>query len=396
MEIESKSKLDFSNTKIAFSQKSNKELRRMHRVFKLMNRHILVDVLSAIGLKAVNWRLPLSKWVVRQTIFHQFVGGENLLDCQVPIDRLNKFNALTILDYGAEGKSTEEELNNTMQETIKAIEFAAANTSVPCISTKITGLVANEILLTLQRGDELSESQKIEYEQLLERVHNICARAHELKVGVFIDAEESWIQDPIDQIAEMMMEFYNKERVIVYNTYQLYRKDKLQALKDGYERSLEKKYLFGAKLVRGAYMEKEREKAKNNNYPSPIHDTKEDTDRDFNEALLYCVDRYERVGFCCASHNKYSNEYLAQLIDERNLLKNHPHLNFSQLYGMSDFITFNLAEAGYNVAKYMPYGPVHEVFPYLIRRAKENSTVTGDVSRELQYIRSEMDRRGLW
>lgn len=393
MDKTNESNLDFSNTEIAFSNKSNKELKKMARLFQLMNKVQLVNVFSSIGLFAVKYNLPFAKWAVKQTIFEQFVGGENLLDCQPAIEKLYKYNTQTVLDYGAEGKSTEEELDHTMSEMIKAIEFAASNASVPCVSTKITGLVDNIILEKLQEKSELTSGEQRNYEQLKTRINNICSRAHELGVAVFIDAEESWIQDAIDDIANEMMELYNKDKVTVYNTFQMYRVDKLQYLKDCHAIAKEKGYMLGAKLVRGAYMEKERTRAKSNNYPSPINPNKEATDDCYNKGIVYCLDHYEEIGFCNASHNQHSNRMLAELIEQRGLLKSHAHINFCQLYGMSDFITFNLAENGFNVAKYMPYGPVGEVFPYLVRRAQENTTVTGDVSRELGFIQKEIKRR---
>ncbi len=395
MEPEPKPALDFSNTEIAFSHKSDKELKRMTRLFKLMNNQNLVNLSSSLGMLAMKLRLPFVKYIIKQTIFEQFVGGENLLDCQKAIDRLSSNNALTILDYGAEGKSDEEDLNQVMSETVRAIEFAAANNSVPCVSTKVTGLVDNDILIKLGDNQALDEAEQRKYKQLEERMHAICSRASELGVGVFVDAEESWIQDPIDRLVDQMMELYNKEKVAVYNTFQLYRKDKYQFLKDSFDRSQQKGYLLGAKLVRGAYMDKERQRAEEMNYPSPINDTKEATDEMYNKALRFCVKNYEHIASCNASHNFYSNKLQAELIEELGIQKNHPHLNFCQLYGMSDNITFNLAEQGFNVAKYVPYGPVSDVVPYLIRRAKENSSVTGEMSRELGLIDKEMKRRGI-
>lgn len=397
MESEPKPKLqlDFDNTEIAFSNKTDKELVKMARLFKLMNNNSLVNVLSSVGLLAVKWKIPFSKYAVKQTIYEQFVGGEHLLDCQATIEKLHKFNTMTILDYGAEGKSNEEELNFVAQETIRALEFAASNNSVPCVSTKITGLVDNEVLIKLGDNQALTEGEQHQYQKLEERVHAICSRAQELGVAVLVDAEETWIQDPIDDLVDQMMAQYNKEQVVIYNTFQMYRSDRLQFLKDSHQKAKDGQYLLGAKLVRGAYMDKERERAELKNYPSPINPTKDATDKMYNTALQYCVDHYEEIAFCNATHNRDSNALLAQVIVDRNLDKAHPHLNFCQLYGMSDNITFNLADEGFNVAKYMPYGPVEDVVPYLIRRAQENSSVTGEMSRELSLIHEEKKRRGL-
>jgi proline dehydrogenase len=255
--------------------------------------------------------------------------------------------------------------------------------------------VDNVILEKLQKKEKLSEGDQRKFQHLYERVDEICAKAQELGIGVFIDAEESWIQDPIDELVLQMMEKYNQERVIVYNTYQLYNIHKLAHLKRDHQRCLAKGVLFGAKLVRGAYMDKERQRATDLGYPSPIQATKADTDKDYNDAIRYCVDHVDTISSCCASHNAESNMLQAKLIHQKGIEHNHPHINFCQLYGMSDNLTFNLANAGYNAAKYVVYGPIKDVIPYLIRRTEENSSVTGEMSRELTLIDKEMKRRGM-
>jgi proline dehydrogenase len=300
-----------------------------------------------------------------------------------------------VLDYGAEAKNDEDEFDAVMNENIKAIEMAASNNSVPVISTKITGLVDMDILELLNKKKELTPGQQSQWDTARKRINQICEKAHEHSVGVFIDAEESWIQDPIDHIALEMMENYNKEKVIVYNTYQLYRHDKLADLKNDHEVAKQKGFLLGAKLVRGAYMEKERKRAEEEGYLSPIQTSKENSDKDYDASIKYCFDNYETISFCCASHNLNSNLFLARLINEKGLDRTHPHLNFCQLQGMSDYITFNLSKNGYNAAKYVVYGPVKDVIPYLIRRAQENTSVTGEMGRELSLINKEIKRRGI-
>ncbi len=388
-------KLDFNDTLIAFRNKSDKELKKTAWLFKMMNQHLLISIATKIGYYAVKWRLPFTEFFVKKTIFEQFCGGENLMDCQKVIDRLYDQNTLTILDYGAEGKSNEDDMNAVVEETIRAIEMAASNDSVPMISTKITGLVDPDILEKLNRPIVLTSLEKRGYEALMERVDAICEKADEHRVGIFIDAEETWIQNPIDALAIEMMSRYNHDKVIVYNTYQMYRKDSLQRLINDHQKAQENGFILGAKLVRGAYMEKERMRAQEKGYSSPIHDTKADTDHDFNEAIRYCVENYNTLASCCASHNELSNALQSQLMNEKGIERDHTHLNFCQLYGMSDHITFNLAESGYNVAKYVVYGPVREVVPYLIRRTEENSSVTGEMGREYTYIQKELDRRGI-
>jgi proline dehydrogenase len=387
--------LDFTNTEIAFSNKSDKELKKTAWLFNMMNKTTLVKWGSKLALFAVKWRIPFTELVVRNTIFPQFCGGESLLDCQKAIDKLYQFDTLTVLDYGAEGKSEEEDLDFTLSETLRAIKMAASNNSVPVVVTKFTGLVPTEILEKLHAKTSLSESEKRKYNRFLERVEEICEKAVAHEVGLFVDAEESWIQDPIDEVAVQMMIKYNKEKCTISNTYQLYNKHKLAHFKRDHETCRKAHVILGAKLVRGAYMEKERARAAEMGYDDPIQPDKATTDRDYNDAIRYSVDHYETISSCCASHNAESNMLQASLIKANNIDIKHPHLNFCQLYGMSDNITFNLADAGYNAAKYVVYGPIKDVIPYLVRRTQENASVTGEMSRESKLINEEVKRRGL-
>ena len=387
--------LDFSDTQIAYAHKSDKDLRKTYRLFQLMNNPFLVKFGSSLGLVAVKLRLPFAKAAVKKTIFSQFVAGETLLDSQKVIGQLFDNGSLTMLDYGAEGKSTEEELDGVREETIKAIKLAASNNCVPAVSTKLTGLAKNELLIKLNNDESLNAQEQNDYDKLVQRLDAISKEAYDLGVSVLVDAEESWMQIAIDRLADQMMESYNKDRVTIWNTFQLYRKDKLDFFKESHNKAMSKGYMLGAKLVRGAYMDKEARRAAEMGYENPIQTSKENTDNDYNAAIDFCVENYETIASVCASHNLKSNLYQAQLIDQKGISKKHPHLNFCQLYGMSDNITFNLASAGYNVAKYLVYGPVKEVLPYLVRRAKENSSVTGDMSRELKMVHDEMKRRGL-
>ena len=265
----------------------------------------------------------------------------------------------------------------------------------PVIGTKITGLARFELLEKAQLGGKLTEDEQREYDNAFKRLDSICYVAHENGVGIFIDAEESWIQDTIDYMTFSMMERYNRQRAIVYNTYQLYRHDRLNFLKKSHHIAQKKNYILGAKLVRGAYMEKENARAEKMGYPTPIQPDKEATDKDYNAAIKFCVERYQRIACCNASHNETSAWYMLELIERNNITPGHPHLNFCQLLGMSDHLSFNLAKAGFCVAKYVPYGPVRDVVPYLIRRAQENTAVVGDMSRELGFIVKEMERRGI-
>ncbi|GJM31300.1 MAG: proline dehydrogenase [Saprospiraceae bacterium] len=387
--------IDFSNTEIAFANKTDKELKKAAWLFGLMNNHWLVGLGAKVGITAIKMRLPFVESVVKNTIFDQFCGGTTLLDCQKKIDRLFDHNALTILDYGVEAKETEEDFNHTMNENMRAIEFGAKHHAIPVVSTKITGLGRFGLLESIQRGDEFTPETRNEYKSILKRMDAICHLAEQRNISIFFDAEESWIQHTIDHLVGIMMKRYNRKKVVVYNTFQMYRTDRLQFLMDSFNKAKAEGYMLGAKLVRGAYMEKERERAEKMDYPSPIHPNKNATDDAYNTALRFCIDNYEEIASCNASHNAASNLLQAQIIAERDIPKNHEHLNFCQLYGMSDNLTFNLSEAGYNVAKYVPYGKVVEVVPYLIRRAQENASVTGDMSREYQLVLREMKRRGL-
>ena len=387
--------VDFSNTEIAFSNKTDKELKRTAFIFKTMNYKWLVDIGSSLALLALKLKLPFVKRIIKNTVFQQFVGGTTLLECQPKIDHLYKHNTQVILDYGAEAKTGEAAFNQTMNECIRAIEFAAQNESVPVVSTKISGLARFGLLEHIQNANSLDAAQRSEYRNVLKRIDAICHIAAEKSVGVFFDAEESWIQQAIDHLVMLMMKRYNKGRVIVYNTFQMYRKDRLAFLFDSFDLAKKEGYMLGAKLVRGAYMEKERERAEEMNYPDPINESKASTDDSYNLGIRFCVDNYLEMASCNASHNEESVRLQANLIAEKNLPKDHPHLNFCQLYGMSDALTFNLAHAGYNVAKYVPYGAIQEVIPYLIRRAEENSAVKGDMSREYKIIQKEVKRRGL-
>jgi proline dehydrogenase len=393
--VKEANKINFSNTEIAFKNKSDQELKKAYQLFKMMNKSWFVNLGSKLGTLAVKWNLPFSKVIVKNTIFEQFCGGTTLLNSQPTIDKLAQYNVVSLLDYGAEGKTTEEAYNRTMNENIKALEFASTNPSIPVVTTKITGLARFELLEKISAGEPLSVEEEQEYSIVLKRIDAICASASQNNTSIFIDAEETWIQDAIDSITNLMMSRYNKEKVSVFNTFQMYRHDRLAFLKKSYEEANKKGYLLGAKLVRGAYMEKERARAAEMGYDSPINPTKQATDEQFNQGVRFCVDHYETIALCNVTHNLESSALLASLIQDKNLPKDHPHLNFCQLYGMSDNLTFNLAAEGFNVGKYVVYGQVEEVVPYLVRRAQENSSVTGDMSRELELYSEEIKRRSI-
>lgn len=386
--------IDFFDTAIAFSSKTDAELKKAARLFKLMSNAGLVRLGAKLSLLALKWKMPVES-IIKSTVFEQFCGGTTLLESQTAIDRLAKYGVQSILDYGAEAKNTEEDFNKTLRAALRAIQFASKNVHIPFISVKITGLTRFELLEKIQSKATLTNAENVEYETALKRLDSICHHAHENQTGVFIDAEESWIQDTIDYFTGIMMQRYNKEQAVVYNTFQLYRHNRLQFLKNAFKLAQKNDYILGAKLVRGAYMEKERARAKEKGYPSPIQKNKKATDKAYDLAVRFCVKHYQTIASCTATHNLESCKQQVGLIERFNLPRNHPHFLFCQLLGMSDNLTFNLAKAGYNAAKYMVYGPVQDVIPFLIRRAQENTAVTGDVSRELKLIQHEMKRRGL-
>lgn len=388
-------RIDFTDTKAAFANKSDKKLREIYYLFKMMNYPVLVNLGSFLTVWALKLHIPFVKGIVKNTIFEQFCGGTSLLDCQSTIDELYSQNVLTILDYGVESIENEDDYNAVTDELLNALDFAASNPSTPVIAVKLTGLTDRKLLEKLTAGKKLDRQEQRYYNNFYERINTICQRSRERGVAVFIDAEETWLQDEIDRIAIEMSREYNKERITVYNTYQMYRKDALENLKRDHKVALEEGYILGAKVVRGAYMDKENNRAEEMGYETPINPSKETTNKLFDESMYYSVEHYETLASCCATHNKASSLLYAQLIEDLDVPNDHLHLNFAQLYGMSDDITFNLSPHGYNVAKYLPYGKITDVIPYLIRRAQENTSVTGDMSRELNLIYKEMKRRGM-
>ena len=381
--------LSFENTEAAFSSKSNSELKWAHRLFKLIGNNTLISFGKVATNVALKLRLPITG-IIKKTIFKQFCGGENIEECNHTINVLSAHNVGTILDYSVEAKSKDEDLEATSQELERGIKLAGNQEEIPFIVFKITGISNTETLKKFNK--KLPENSK-EFNKVYDRVNRLCKAAKEANTPIFIDAEESWIQGTIDNLADQMMTIYNKESAIVYNTVQLYRWDRLDFLKSSFKKSQENDYHLGVKLVRGAYMEKERERAKEQNYPSPIQPDKDSTDKDYDLAVEFCVKN--GIAMCAGTHNEKSSFELTKLLDKHGIANDDSKFYFAQLLGMSDHISFNLSKEGYNVAKYVPYGPVKEVIPYLIRRAEENTSVAGQTSRELSLISKEIKRRKL-
>lgn len=384
--------LSFDNTEAAFRHLSDSELRKAHFLFRIIGKNFFVKA----GKLAVNIALKAGvpfEWALRKNIFSHFCGGETIEECTGSTEMLSRRRVGTILDFSVEGKEEESAFEATAQEIKRTIDKASGNADIPFCVFKMSGISRTELLEKVNARAELSHDEKAEWEKVRNRVNGLCGHASATGTPLFIDAEESWIQDAIDHLVEEMMVQYNRERAVVYTTLQMYRHDRIGYLERLLKSAESEGYYIGLKLVRGAYMEKERERAQEKGYSSPIQPDKEATDRDFNRALEFCALHANRISVCAGTHNEESSLLLTRLMEGHRFAPGDERFWFAQLFGMSDHISFNLADKGYNVAKYVPYGPVREVIPYLIRRAEENTSVKGQTGRELRLIRSELKRR---
>jgi proline dehydrogenase len=393
-DMKQSSTLSFDNTEVAFAYQSDKALKKARFIFSAMRLGWLVKAGSALAPWALKIGLPI-KGLIRHTVFRQFCGGETLEEAAETAGKLAAFRVRVILDYGVEAAEGEANYDQAVGEFKKAISYAAGKSGIPFISLKVTGFARFALLEKIHAAGSLDEAEQAEWERVRDRIYAICSHAGEKGIGVLVDAEESWIQQPVDDLAGEMMARFNTRRAVVYNTFQLYRHDRLAFLQQSFVRAQEANFLLGAKLVRGAYMEKERKRAVEKGYPSPIQPDKAATDRAYDQAVAFCLERLESIVTFIGTHNEQSCLLGARLLEENGIPPRHPHVHFSQLYGMSDNITFNLADAGYHASKYVPYGPIKEVMPYLIRRAQENSSVSGQVVRDRLLIREEIKRRRL-
>jgi len=386
--------LSFENTKIAFASRSNRELKKAHFVFKVL----AISWLNSIGTKlttlALNLGLPV-KGIIKWTVFDHFCGGEDILDCENTIQGLANYNVKTILDYSVEGKQNEADFDHCLGKAVSSIERAKLDGNVPFCVIKLTGLIEFDLLEKISGGTVLSEEENIAFLKGRNRVDIIAQNAFNAHIPLMIDAEESWIQNAIDEIAHLLMTRYNLERAIVYNTAQMYRHDRLFYIKNLHQKAEEGNFYIGLKIVRGAYMEKERNRASKMDYISPIQPSKSATDVDYDRAILFSVENISRISICAGTHNEKSSLLLTETMKDHQILEDDSRIYFSQLLGMSDHISFNLSKVNFNVAKYVPYGPIREVMPYLIRRADENTSVAGQTGRELNLIRKELNRRSL-
>ncbi len=384
--------LNFDDTAIAFSDKSTAQLKRKYQLFKLINSPLLTKIGTKLTDLAFRLHLPV-KGLVKKTIFAQFCGGETIEECEPTIIKLGASHIGTILDYSVEGKASAAVFGSTKAEIHRTITRAKADENVPFAVFKVTGIAPPEVLEKVAAGKELLKNDQTEWDNAKARVTELCEYAYSLEQPVFIDAEESWMQDAVDVLAAEMMNKYNREKPIVYNTIQLYRHDRLAFLKKSHAQAKADGYLLAVKLVRGAYLEKERQRAEDFGYQSPIQPDKAATDRDFDAAIAYCLENIADIAFVAGTHNEESVRKLSVMLFEKGIEPNHAHVFFSQLYGMSDNLSYVLAKNHYNVSKYVPYGAVKDVVPYLTRRAQENTAVLGQVSRELDLIAKELKRR---
>ncbi len=382
----------FNNLKTAFEDKSDSDLNRAYFLFKTISNPIISKLLTTLVKMAMWLRIPVDK-IIKATVYKHFCGGTTIEDSSNTIQKLWKFKIGTILDFSAEGKESESDFNKVMQETLESLQKAKETDSIPFSVFKITGLARFALLEKISANIKLSkeeEKEKIDFEK---KVEKICQTSSDNKVPIFIDAEESWIQNAIDNLVIKMMQKFNTNEAWIFNTLQLYRKDRINHLDNLIEKARLEKFFIGLKLVRGAYHEKEIKRAKDMNYTCPVHKIKEDTDKDYDKALKICINNKDIISICAGTHNEESSALLVNLLKIKNISNNDQKVYFSQLLGMSDNISYNIAKNGYNVAKYVPYGPVRDVLPYLIRRANENTSISGQMGRELSNIIAEKKRR---
>lgn len=382
----------FENTEVALFLKSDSELERARLLFEMLKREPLVKIGAMLTKVALKAKLPV-KGLIRATVFDHFCGGVTEDDCLSVIAKMHSKNVHSVLDYSVEGKEEEVQFDKAMGVILKTLEYAGHNQAIPFIVFKPTGFGRFEIYQKLSEGKKLSTDEQLEWEAIKNRYNSVCKMAAEYNVPLLIDAEESWMQAAADELAESMMRKYNKETTIVFNTLQLYRHDRFEYLRELHQRANIGGFKIGMKLVRGAYLEKERERASKLEYPDPICTHKNQTDTLFNEVLSYMSENLRTMSIFLGTHNEESTYLLLHLMQKHNVAKNDNRIWFGQLFGMSDHISYNLANLGYNVAKYLPYGPVKDVMPYLLRRAQENTSVAGQTSRELFLIKKELQRR---
>ncbi|WP_452220787.1 proline dehydrogenase family protein [Lacinutrix salivirga] len=384
----------FENTEIAFKLKSDSELERAYFLFKMISKQPLVRIGTAVTNFALNINLPV-EGLIRSTVFDHFCGGVSEDDCLETIDKMYSEGVCSVLDYSVEGKESANQFDDAKAKILKLIGFADEKEAMPIIVFKPTGFGRFYLFQKKGEGKAFTTEEEAEWQRIVGRFDEVCKLAKQKDVEVLIDAEESWMQDAADELIEDMMRKYNTEVPIVYNTLQTYRWDRLDYLKTLHEKAKADNFKVGFKIVRGAYMEKERDRAEEKGYESPICHSKHDTDVNFDTCLTYMLDNLDDISVFVGTHNEESTYLAMDIMAKKDISKSDNRVWFGQLYGMSDHISFNLADKGYNVAKYVPFGPVKDVMPYLIRRAEENTSVAGQTSRELDLLKKERKRRKL-
>lgn len=384
--------ISFDDTAVAFRHKSNRDLFLAYLIFSLTKNPVLVKLLSRLAAACLDLGLPVKK-IIKSTVFKQFCGGETRREYARVIAMLGGATVGAILDYSVEGNKDEQGFDDTTRELLKVIDQAAANPNIPCACMKLSAIGAVDLFEKVSGANPISTQEVQAWQRIVSRLETICEAARNTGKPIYIDAEESWVQGAMDRLAETMMAQYNTRGTVVFTTLQLYRRDRLDYLRGLISQARAGGYHVGVKIVRGAYLEKERDRARRLGYPSPVNPSKQDTDNEYNRAIALIIDNIDVVALCLGTHNEYSCKLLVEQMARKKIPNDHPHISFSQLYGMSDNISFNLARTGYNVTKYLPYGPVEATLPYLTRRAEENTAIAGQMSKELEIITRERDRR---
>lgn len=382
----------FSNTKEAFSLKSNFELLRAQFLFNIIKNRTLVKYSTLLTNFALKFYLPVTP-IIKMTVFNHFCGGVSELDCNPVIKKMYDKRVSSVLDFSTEAFNSEIEFDNCYDKKISIIEFIKDRPEIPFVVFKPTCLGSLDLFKKKTIHEDLSDKDNILWNRVVERFKGVCQKAYDNDIKILIDAEEVFVQKAIDDLALLMMRKFNREMPIVFNTVQMYRWDRLKYLSDLLNDKANNGLIFGFKLVRGAYMEKERLIAKSLNVKSPICITKNETDSNFNSGLDFVFNNLDRISLVCGSHNEDSVIKIMEIMKNKNLKVSDDKIWFGQLFGMSDNVTFNLAKMGYNTFKILPFGPVRNLMPYLIRRAEENTSVKGQTGRELQLILNERRRR---
>lgn len=385
-------KIDFNNTEVAFRTKTDNDLKQSYLLFKTLASPQIVSVGKGLTKASFALGLPI-KGIIKKTVFRQFCGGETIEECGSQVNRLMQYKVHAILDYSAEGKESEAEFDHCMDITLQTIEYAVKNPGVPLAVFKPTGIARFALLEKMNKNQNLSANEQLEWDRVMSRFHRIAKTASDLGIPVMVDAEESWIQDIVDRVVADLMLKYNKEKAVIYNTIQFYRRNRVEFLEKSIQHARENGYFYGVKIVRGAYMEKERERALEMGYADPIQPDKASSDRDYNKAIRLILENIDITRLVCGTHNDESSQLLVDLMSEKGLAPGDERIWFAQLFGMSDHLSFNLSEKGFHVVKYLPFGPVKDVMPYLFRRAEENTSVRGQTGRELSLIQKELKRR---